>query len=621
MRAVKVSSIIVILLALAISLVQLSCQSSKKPSILVIAIDDLNVSDIPCNDEMRNSHSRSGFKILCNESVRFTHAFNPSILSVPTLSSILTGVYPFQHGVRNNGSPGLEPRFVTATEVALKKNYRTAFFSGGPPVWRKSGLNQGFELFDDNVIPNSQSLHRSFSATSRSLMQWIRHEVGSSSPFFAMVFAPDLIFTNTVTRNEFGEARNLSHESLLDELDSNLFVLFSELQGLRRWNDTTVILVGLNGPNSDDRPGELIPTNLHSENTQIALFIKPPSKARDEALYWKVDRNVSLVDLGESLFELLGADKNPNVPAETFPVYSLSRLVQKNQKQWPENRLILMESDWAQWQGLSNRRFAVLNNHTLFIYDRAPKIYNTLADRLEVNPLHIFEMIPEDKLKILETLEDVHAEPWNGYPKDITTKFSPAIYRWMRADLKPSLLKDLKAKINTKKMDPDILRWAALLAFELKDWNTLKNLGQKAAQPFWQWVAEKNGARQGPRVSFKWTQDPCLRLLEIPKLESADLKKCDNALFLNFIDWHRAHLLKLSKDIQRRRFERAYHHYLIDQNVKQASLATTMIWDLSKKNQLGPELVDLVLSLPEYQKHRLNLMKSLQNRTNWFDEE
>jgi len=619
MRAVKASSIIAILFLLAASLVQLSCQSSTKPSLLVIAIDDLSVLDILCNEDMSNA-TKSGFEILCKESVRFTHAFSPSVLSVPALSSILTGVYPFQHRVRNNGLPGLDPQFVTVAESALSHNYRTAFFSGGPPVWRKSGLNQGFELFDDGIIPTRQALHRPLALTSKALLQWIRQDVGSSSPFFATMYVPDLIFTNTVTKNEFGEARNLSYESLLDELDSNLFHIFSELKNIKRWNDTTIVIVGLSGHSADDRPGELLPTNLHSENTQVALFIKPTRQAHDEVVPWKIDRNTSLVDLGQGLFEILGLGKNPNKPAEIFPVYSLAPLLNKKSSEFPESRFILMESDWAQWRGLSNRRSAVLSSHTLFIYDVTPKFFNTLTDRLETNPLRSSEMVVSEKMKILEALDAVEAEPWHGYGKEILAKYSPNFARWMRADQKATLLKDLRLKLNDKNPDPEILRWAALLAFELREWPAMKSIAQKADQPIWQYVAEQNGNLLPP-TPFNMFQDPCLRLLQIPKLDSVDLKKCDNTLFLEFIDWQRADRRRLSKDTQKHRFERAYLNYLVDQNIKQGNLATTMIWDVNSKSQVGPELVDLVLSLPEYQKQRTLLMKSLQNSSSWQDED
>lgn len=619
MRAVKASSIIIVLLILATSLVELACQSVAKPSVLVIAVDDLSVLDMLCGEGASFSH-QSGIKILCKESVRFTHAFNASPLSVPTLTSILTGLYPFQHHVRNNGAPGLNPQFITVAEKALMAKYRTAFFSGGPPVLRKSGLNQGFELFDDMIVPGRQNLYRNFKKTSHHFLQWLKNDVGDRSPFFAMIYVPDLIFTNTVTVNELGEARNLSHESQLDEFDFNLFNLIKELKNQSRWNQTTLILVGLNGHTDDDRPGELSPSNLHSENTQVALFIKPQQKVRDMALQWKIDRNVSLVDLGETLFSLIETTENPNTPSSIFPSYSLKTVLHQPQPDWPENRLILLESDWAYWRGLSNRRYAVLSQHTLFINDEPHQIFNTLTDRLETIPIRSSELATEERQRILQAMNKIGAEPWQGFKNTTLQKYTPAFYRWLRNHQKKSLLKDLYAKIQKGTTDVEIVNWCALLSFDIKDWDTLRSLAIKFKQPFWQYVAEENSGIES-KNRFSLEQDPCLRLLEVEKIDSGSMKACPDRLFLDFIEWQKAEQRGLFKSIKKRRFERAYLNSLIDQEIQEAALATMLIWDLPEAKSLQPRLTDLVLSLPAFQKQKTILFKALQNSAQWQDEE
>lgn len=247
--------------------------------------------------------------------------------------------------------------------------------------------------------------------------------------------------------------------------------------------------------------------------------------------------------------------------------------------------------------------------------------FNTLTDRLETNPLRGSEMPNDERTQILASLDAVEGEPWNGVDKDTFRKYTPGFYRWLRLDQKDTLLRDLKARaLLAKNPEPDTMRWAGLLAFELRDWVSLKALGQKAEQPFWQYVADRNGAG-GPVIHFNMLQDPCLRLLTVPKLDSSDLKKCDNNLFLDFVDWQRADVRNLSRDVQKRRFERAYLNYLIDQNIKEGNLATTLIWDTSTKAQLGPELTDLVLNLPDYQKQRTSVLKALQNANLLNDED
>lgn len=619
MRLVKMSPLIAFVILLTGSLVQVACRSSRAPSVLIIAVDDLTVLDVVCSEDADETE-RPGLETLCEESVRFTHAFTPSPLAVPAITSLLTGLYPFQHRVHNNGSPALDPQMTTVAETAFRQNYRTAFFSGGAPVWRKSGLSQGFELFDDNLVPAVQTLYRPFSQTSHSLIQWVRQEVGPRRPFFATVYVPDLIFTNTVTTNEFGEARNLSHESQLDEFSDNLNNVFNDLKASQRWNDTTVIVVGLNGHTSDDRPGELSPLNLHSENTQVAMFVKPVRKPTQAPLPWKIDRNVTLADLGATLFDLFGERENPNNPSPAFPVYSLASTLKKAEPTWSEDRYILMESDWAAWRGYSNRRSAILDKHTLFIYDSPLKIFNTLTDRLELSALKGSEFSGPDKQKVFQAFKEADAQVWLGLPASVTAKYSVGLYRWLRQDQKPSLLKDLRQRSVGKNPDPEVLQWAGLLAHELKYWNSLKALGAKANEPLWQFVADRNGA-SGPTVNFSFFSDTCLRLLEVPKIESADVRKCENPLFLDFIDWQRAETLNLSPDLQRRRFERAYYNNLVDSNIREGNLATTLIWDLPPTSHVGPQLVDLVLSLPEFQKQKQILTKALQNFSAWPSED
>src|SRR5690606_23654454 len=109
-------NIILILLLTVMSLVQISCKTTDRKSVLVIAVDELTFMDITCRQD---DAEKSGFQLFCNESVRFTHAFTPSTLAVPALSSVLTGLYPLQHKVRHNGGPGLAAEFETVAEMAL----------------------------------------------------------------------------------------------------------------------------------------------------------------------------------------------------------------------------------------------------------------------------------------------------------------------------------------------------------------------------------------------------------------------------------------------------------------------------------------------------------------------
>lgn len=586
---------------LVLSLVQLSCQTNDRKSILVIAVDELTSADVNCNQDVTE---RSGFQLLCKESVRFTHAFSPSPLSVPALTSVLTGLYPYQHKVRHNGGPGVSAEIELVSEAAWDKDYRTSFFSGGAPVFRRSGLNQGFELFDDNVIPTFRSLIRPFHQNADAFRQWLLDDVGPNA-FFSVIYVPDLLFTTTETMTDLGETRNLSFESQRDELDETLYELFQSLKDSGRWDNTTIFLMGLNGHTGNDRPKELSTLNLHGENTQVALLIKPSQKKkRDEAITWKIDQNVNLVDVGRTLFHLLGESL---VESSSFPVHSLADVLKSPNASWPEDRPLLLESGWALWRRAGPLKTAAISNHVLLIHDEKPLLYNTLVDRFEVNPL---PMLQESILPTTQKLQNLlyrnQFPAFPGLPSEWTNKLSIPFSRWMRQDQEPLLLRDLKRLLNSQSGSLDLLNWTAQIALNQKDWETLKQLGSKHKVSTWLYVAEKNLGSKSAKFN-----DSCFDLIQAKTISTDSLKNCSDPLFLEWIDWIRADVRGLSRDAQRKRFERSFKNYMLDQQIQRTNIAAGLIWDTSRDNIFAPSRVELALHLPEFNRLRNQVYKSL----------
>ncbi|MGZ5280516.1 MAG: sulfatase-like hydrolase/transferase, partial [Pseudobdellovibrionaceae bacterium] len=291
------------LIAASAGLTSCRLASNSRPSAIVIAVDQLGVNQINCHEEDPDL-TRSGIALLCQESVRFTHAYTTSLLSGPALTSVLTGQYPFQHGLRGNKKNFLSSNTVTLAEVAQRQQVATSFFSGGAPILRKLNLQQGFEVFDDHFAPSIKRLHRPFSKLQKLFENWLLDIQGRS--FLSVFYVPDLAMIQTATQNDLGELRNLSYDSQLEEFDESLFHFIQNLKQRKIWDSTMIVLVGLNGPETDERTDELFNTNLYSERTQVALLIKPAQKPRDEGLNWSFDSNVNLADIGVTLLDLYG---------------------------------------------------------------------------------------------------------------------------------------------------------------------------------------------------------------------------------------------------------------------------------------------------------------------------
>ncbi len=366
-----------------------SAAKSNAPSILVIAIDQLSSQDLDCGRENKLEIKREGrsvvsqsggFEVLCQSSYRFAHAYTSSLLSTPALATLLTAQVPLAHGVHDNAST-LSAQIETSAERAFQNNFDTTFFSGGAPILRKTGLHQGFSLFDDAIKITSSTLYR---PSKQSILQFKARlkEIGRES-FFSVFYIPDLRFTQQPTTNSLGEPRNLSYESQLEELDSSLGELFANLKAEKKWESTQIILVGLNGRANSSRKTFSFSTNLHSENSQVALLWKPAGAPLKQGVV--VNAPVNLADIGATLYQWVDQRPLTSEIAE-FPNKTLMQLTDSSTNSDAE-RWLLTESGWANWRLDKPLQLAMRNGDLLCLNEFNEKekfrCFNTLTDKDE----------------------------------------------------------------------------------------------------------------------------------------------------------------------------------------------------------------------------------------------
>jgi arylsulfatase A-like enzyme/Tfp pilus assembly protein PilF len=153
-------------------------------NVLLITIDTLRADALSCYGGPANTPALDR---LAAEGVRFDFAHAHAVLTLPSHTSILTGQYPFQHGVRENAGYRLAPNARTAATLFRKAGYATGAFVAAFPVHSRFGLNQGFDVYDDRfgetraptefVMPE-----RPASVVVPLAREWIRARGSTSSP-------------------------------------------------------------------------------------------------------------------------------------------------------------------------------------------------------------------------------------------------------------------------------------------------------------------------------------------------------------------------------------------------------------------------------------------------------
>jgi choline-sulfatase len=80
-------------------------------------------------------------------------AWSSVTLTAPSHATILTGLQPYHHGVRDNHGFRLDTSVPTLASRLREKGYATAAFVSAHPLARIMGLDRGFTVYDDRAAP------------------------------------------------------------------------------------------------------------------------------------------------------------------------------------------------------------------------------------------------------------------------------------------------------------------------------------------------------------------------------------------------------------------------------------------------------------------------------------
>lgn len=119
----------------------------RPPSILLITLDTTRADRL---GPYGHPHAQTpAYDRLAEEGTTFLRAYSSCPLTIPSHSTILSGLYPPTHGVRDNGDFVLSEDTVLLPERLQESGYRTAAFTSAFPTQARWGFDQGFEVYHD----------------------------------------------------------------------------------------------------------------------------------------------------------------------------------------------------------------------------------------------------------------------------------------------------------------------------------------------------------------------------------------------------------------------------------------------------------------------------------------
>ena len=273
--------------------------SSPPPNILLITIDTLRADRLG----HRLMPSVDG---VASRGVRFTHARSVVPLTLPSHTSILTGVLPPVHGVRVNGSAGLAGT-PTIARVLHDGGYRTGAFVGAYVLDRRFGLADGFDLYDDRVQRDqsgSQQLEaqRRGDAVVDAALKWLSASAAGAAtarPFFAWVHLYDPHAPYEPPPDYLERAGRNPYDGEVAFADAQVGRLLDWLSTSNLTDRTVVAIAGDHGEGLGEHGEQTHGMLAYDSTLRVPLVIAAPG--RPPAVD---DDPVSLVDLAGTLLQL-----------------------------------------------------------------------------------------------------------------------------------------------------------------------------------------------------------------------------------------------------------------------------------------------------------------------------
>src|SRR3990172_5964607 len=141
---------------LLLALVACSCKEKPAPvaethvrNVLLITIDTLRADALSVYG---SKIPTSFFESFAGRSMVFENAYTCAPLTLPAHVSLLTGLYPPSHGVRNNGAFQAPANLEMLPEFAKRNGASTAAIIGGYPLASQFGTDQGFDHYDESLF-------------------------------------------------------------------------------------------------------------------------------------------------------------------------------------------------------------------------------------------------------------------------------------------------------------------------------------------------------------------------------------------------------------------------------------------------------------------------------------
>lgn len=354
----------------------------KDSNVILITLDTTRADHIGC-------YGNSGVKTpvidaLAHRGILFASAFTASPSTLPGHSSIHTGLYPYNHGARANGTFHLAAEKTTLAEVFKGGGYATGAFISAYVLDSRFGVDQGFDVYDDDLSKGVRYGKTSFRErpaqyTLERASEYI--DGVKDQKFFVWVHLFDAHAPYVPPEPFRTEYEENPYDGEIAYVDGELGKFFDHLKKTNVLDNTLIVLAADHGEGLGEH-GEFTHSLLIYDSTLHTplIFAPPPGKAAEVGKV--VEKQASNVDIAPTLVDLVGLQTDAK-----FDGGSLVTGASHSDEIYAETISTLVLHGWSPL-------FGVRRQDGKYIHAPKPEFYDVKNDPRELK--NLFAERPKD---------------------------------------------------------------------------------------------------------------------------------------------------------------------------------------------------------------------------------
>jgi len=343
-----------------------------KPNVIVVTLDTTRSDHLgPYGYNRVRTPVLDG---LARRGTLFEECASVAPLTLPSHSTIFTGVYPTFHGVRVNGNTALSEEQTTLAEILAGRGYACGAFIGAFVLDGRWGLKQGFEHYDDQFDLKKYKqldlgmVQRPGNQIVDATLAWL--EGRKDRPFFAWVHLYDPHSPYEPPEPYFSQYAKAGPRGLYDGeiafMDEQIgrLVAWLERNGLER--RTVLVLVGDHGEGLGSHGESGHGYFIYDYAAHVPLIVLTPFR---EGSGVRIRSQVSTVDVFATVLELVKVPVPGANQGRSLVPTLMGRSSEGDDAAYSESFAPNIQFGWAPLQGLRTARYKFISAPRLELYD------------------------------------------------------------------------------------------------------------------------------------------------------------------------------------------------------------------------------------------------------------